>query len=357
MLLRYELPEHISEFICYTLPRNFGFQATGEVADPDLANYPQRISLNAGDGSCGLTLYYGETLLLECRDNDKSTFYTLKSSDPWDTLMEQHHRIEYLTGMRSGFSFNGTAGDALLEYAKAVFPTFYKNLAQDSPYRMIDYKFLSCNIVDSTETTAWGTLFYNFQPAQRFGPLTFDGLPIDNGAEGWYEALQNIAIELHPDGLWYPINDNDMFIATSHIYDPHPQNTIDCVAEAYLDSVQNLLSALPEDDAGQILETAQIFVQCVTAVPMSSSFDFDWSALCTEDAFTHAGMRSLWNLRIDNALYEGHLLTALGTEYPFDYLVISEDNAVLIASQIQIYLHKESGTWKIHDVSQPFAGT
>jgi hypothetical protein len=354
MLLRYELPEHISEFICYTLPRNFGFQATGEVADPDLANYPQRISLNAGDGSCGLTLYYGETLLLECRDNDKSTFYTLKSSDPWDTLMEQHHRIEYLTGMRSGFSFNGTAGDALLEYAKAVFPTFYKNLAQDSPYRMIDYKFLSCNIVDSTDTTAWGTLYYNFQPVQSFGPLTFDAMPLDNG---WYEALQNIAIEKFPDGLWYPVNDNDIAVATGHFYEPHPRNTTNHEAAAYLESVPSLLSALPEDDVSQILETAQIFVQCVTAVPMSGNFDFDWSGLCTEDAFSHVGMRSLWNLRMDSALYEAHTLTTLGTAHPFGYLVINDDDAILTANEIQIYLHKESGTWKIHDVSQPFAGT
>ena len=353
--LYYQLPEGRNEsYILLYLPGDIKLNNCPQITAPDLNACESSLRICPGDGSTTLTIYHGSETILHYEDGSESAYYAAENDELWTAIMQLRSTMEYQTTKRCGFSFDGSSDDALMEYGKVVLPNFHKNLPQDSAYRMIDYKFISCSIVDSTETTAWGTLYYNFQPAQSFGPLTFDAMPLDNG---WYEALQNIAIEKFPDGLWYPVGDLDMAVATGHFYEPHPRNTTNHEAAAYLESVPSLLSALPEDDVSQILETAQIFVQCVTAVPMSGNFDFDWSGLCTEDAFSHVGMRSLWNLRIDSALYEAHTLTTLGTGYPFGYLVINDDDAILTANEIQIYLHKESGTWKIHDVSQPFAGT
>lgn len=343
----------------FTKSTDFSLGEYAAIDEPDTAGCSEWIQFSSGDGVITLTVYHGATDYLRYEENGYVFWYENADATTEQNLRRAFDTMEYNSAKRLSFACDGTAAQAMQKYAQTVFGEFRMNQTGGSLYKFTDYKLDSVTISVETGNTVEAKMKYYFKTEHPNGKYMFvAALPGEGAYEGWYWTEEAVALEKQSDGLWYVISPRDLWVAEKADYDPYAAGKADQDAVDFLETVPSELAAIRENrDEAAVLELAKLFCKTVTALPLSGSIEYDWSAFCTEDALNHVGMRSLANLRLNNKNYSAHALGSLDKAVSFEYVVIHNDHAIAYNSHIQIYFVMTDSGWYIVDVYQPFAGT
>lgn len=336
-----------------------------EVQEPDVSASGEWLVLESVDGAIRLTVYQGDTDIVLYEKYGERCYYQGVGKER--SLRMIFDTAENAAAGRIAFS-SGTSGEDLLkEYATTAYPQHLEKRAPGSAYQFSDYAALDWNIASTHGNALSGTISFAAIPSRGFSPMA-DWLEMAEGTgeyEGWTIFTKEVALEKQDDGLWYEISRRDYGVAYLCDYDLKDSAQVDTndpmVQEAltYLAQAEEMFTQCQEakDPATSIRELSELFLRCTTAAAVSGNTDFDWTILCTEDALSRTGMRSLLKWQVNALFADGFLHGNLDEDIAFQQIRIEDGRAMAILREIQIYFIQEDGLWRICDVLEPFAGT
>lgn len=348
------LPCH--RFYVLSFANLFGGAQLEPTDHPPLLETAQYVRFHDIDESMELVVYPGTEDIVCLIQNGVESWFSSNSQDISGYVLYDLLMLNLTGKLRNSYgrltlSFNGSAEQVMETYASSAYPEYAEKTAQFTQYGFADYQVLAWEVNETAPDWIEGSISY----AVRYeNPQLAAGLIIDGGTEhpgtgayeGWYIVERRVILEKHGDGIWCEVDNNDFLAATSEA-GGEMQSTLEEVADAeeFLLSLDQEVQNLGTD-VSELPKLAELFLRTARAVSITDRTDFDWTWMCTEDAMSYLGMRSL--MKRPTVFYGG---------FEPEFIYVEGDTAFVYHYEAVIYFRQIDGKWKVEDIVRPFVGT